>query len=154
MKKAALQNCQKNCTTVWPVGHLLIESFHGSLKIELVLTNAPGTSGWHVLPSPDQARSGARALIIDESADETLFCYRVKPCFRVMSGWPVSANHLEFPKNAIWEAETGYDQKMSIVNSHFIYWDREKWFFVSTLLTTQVHFLHPLLLDASLCECC
>lgn len=39
-----------------------------------------------MLPSPDQARSGARVLIIDESADETLFCYRVG------------------------RAETGYDQ--------------------------------------------
>lgn len=86
MKKAALQNCLKNGNTVWPVGHLLIESFHGSLKIKLVLTNSPGTSWWHVLPSPDQARSGARVLIIDESADETLFCYRVG------------------------RAETGYDQ--------------------------------------------
>lgn len=45
MKKAALQNCLKNGNTVWPVGHLLIESFHGSLKIELVLTNSP----WNLL---------------------------------------------------------------------------------------------------------
>lgn len=40
---------------------------------------------------------------------------------------------------------------MTRVNNHFVYW--EKCFFVLTVLATQLHFLHSLLLDASLCEC-